>query len=122
MQQLRFLSPTLPKLALATFTMLIFITGCSQIINKSPSAEYIAGQQTAESYAKQDAIESRCIDYPISVNKNILKNIKRHINRFKADKSSEFIKGFSENYGDQYKEYMNLYCDSLDSSEIYIKQ
>ncbi|MBF0111592.1 MAG: hypothetical protein HQK74_02520 [Desulfamplus sp.] len=121
MQQLRVLSSILPTLVLVTFTMLIFITGCSQFINKSPSAEYIAGQQTAESYAKQDAIDSRCIDYPISVSRNILNNIKRHINTFNADKSSEFIKGFSENYDNEYKEYMNLYCDSSDSSEIYIK-
>lgn len=121
MQQLRVLSSILPTLALATFIILIFITGCSQFINKAPSAEYLAGQQTAESYAKQDAIDSRCIDYPMSLNRNILNNIKRHINRFNIDKSSEFMKGFSENYDDEYKEYMNLYCDSLDSSEIYIK-
>ncbi|MBF0302265.1 MAG: hypothetical protein HQK73_04440 [Desulfamplus sp.] len=118
MKSLRFFSSMfLASLLLSSF----FIQGCSQFINRPLSAEYIAGKKLAEIYAKQDAIDSHCIDYPVSLSSNILNNTKRHVNNFKDEKSSDFINGFSKSYEDEYREYMSLYCDSLDSSQEYIK-
>ncbi|MBF0378448.1 MAG: hypothetical protein HQK72_13345 [Desulfamplus sp.] len=105
------------------FVLFFLIIGCTQFINSHPaSGEFISGQKLSETYAKQDAIDSRCINYPISINSNIINNIEKHVDKFKNErKSPDFIDGFSQNYKDEYIEYMSLYCDDLDLSEKYIK-
>lgn len=103
------------------FIPLIFIAGCSQFANNSMSEEYIAGLKSAEAYAKQDAINDRCINYPVSLNGNIINNTKKHLDQLKKEKSSDFINGFSRGYRDEYLEYTNLYCDDMDSPDEYIK-
>jgi len=107
-------------LLLLLFLSLLFITGCSQFANSSLSGDYFSGLKLAELYAKQDAIKDKCINYPVSLNSNVLENTKQHIDMFKNGKSDDFISGFSRGYGDAYREYMSLYCDSLDSSKEHI--
>lgn len=97
---------------LSLLFLLLIAAGCSQFINKPMSGEYIAGQKQAQIYAKQDAIESRCINYPVSLSNNMLNNTRKHIERFKGEKSTEFINGFSQQYQNEYREYMSLYCDN----------
>lgn len=122
MQPLRSSTPmSLSSLILSSLFLSLLFTGCSQFINKPLSGEYIAGQKTAEAYAKQDAIDSHCINYPVALNSNILNNTRKHLDNFKSEKSSDFINGFSQSYQNEYIEYMSLYCDSLDSSREYIK-
>lgn len=110
----------MPYLLLVLFFLII---GCAQFTNSPPaSGEYISGQKLSEIYAKQDAIDSHCINYPVSINSNIMNNIERHVNKFKNEReSTDFINGFSQNYQNEYIEYMSLYCDNLDSSNEYIK-
>ncbi len=118
--RLRFYSSStlLPKVfILFTYISVCYISSCSYI-DKPLSEEYITGQKEAEIYAKQDAIDSRCINYPVALQSNILNNTKKHIKNFEEEKSLEFISGFSKGYQDFYKEYMNLYCDNLDSINI----
>lgn len=98
---------------------LLFITGCTQFANSALSSDYFDGLKSAAIYAKQDAIKDKCINYPVVLSINIMEHTKEHLDKFKGEKSPDFISGFSRGYGDEYREYMNLYCDSLDSSEEY---
>lgn len=108
----------LPLLALS----LLFITGCSQFANSSMSDEYVAGMKLADIYAKDDAINDRCINYPVSLSSNIMNNTRKHLDQLKGTKSSDFISGFSRGYNDEYRQYADLYCGNLDSSEEYMKE
>ncbi|MBF0573326.1 MAG: hypothetical protein HQK69_06150 [Desulfamplus sp.] len=124
MLQLRKFAKIKPKfMSYLFFVLFFFIIGCVQFTNSPPvSGEFISGKKLSEIYAKQDAIDSRCINYPISVNSNIINNIENHVSKFKNEnKSTDFINGFSKNYHNEYIEYMSLYCDNLDSSDEYIK-
>ncbi|MGD9731330.1 MAG: hypothetical protein AB7U45_04035 [Desulfamplus sp.] len=118
MQPLRIFSKSL---LLSIFICQFCFIGCSQFIHKPLSDEYLAGYKLAETYAKQDAIDSRCINYPVSIHINIINNTRKHISNFKEDKSTDFVKGFSKGYKEEYQEYMHLYCDNLDSTSDYIK-
>ncbi|MBF0234245.1 MAG: hypothetical protein HQK62_00680 [Desulfamplus sp.] len=109
------------KLSTLILLSILFITGCSNFANRSLSSDYFAGLKSSEIYAKQDAINDKCINYPVSLSNSIMKNTRKHLEQLKKRNHPDFINGFIKGYNDEYREYMSLYCDNLDSPNEHIR-
>lgn len=99
------------KYGIILFLFVFGLTGCAGLSSKAASPDYIAGKKYAETYAKQDAINTICGHYS---NRNQSLYSKRtlngHLQKLTGRYSQDFIDGFSYGYKSNYNEYSRLYC------------
>ena len=102
------------RIKIAVLAGLVFLlSSCagSSVSIKNPS-DHQAGAEMAEKLAKQDAMKDPCTEvFPFYRSSDLYKNLNRHLDTIKAERSSSFVQGFAYRYKQSFKEYINLYCD-----------
>ncbi len=92
------------------FSLLLLTVSCQSTGQVTPNNDYYAGTHAGERLAKQDALNYRCIDYPMQVPIIIRNNINNHLKGDISNYSKTYIKGFKWGYRAAFKDYTNTYC------------
>ena len=99
---------------------LFFTLSCQSMGPVQPNDDYYAGKRAGEIAAKQDALDYRCIDYPVALPHLMRRHIAGHLSSSKTPLPERYIKGFKWGYRTAFRDLTDTYCGGNDYSGLMI--